>query len=375
MITSLAATLAFAGFHANVYAEAPESAQNTAIEHEMNKEETNEEAVTLFVGDKPLCLLKSEADYEALVQKLQNHFKSEGSQLVGMTIEPELSVKTEPYEGEIQTVDSAFKLLAEGGKQEAVYVAEETESLESIAKKFNMTLDEIKAINPNWEDPVTKGSKINILKSAPMIRVSTEEVVKSVQNLPYATTVKKDANRLKTERIVERKGVEGQVETTMRVQKQDGQVVSSVAEGSRLSREAVPEIVVVGTKEGYATGTFKNPTIGRLTSPFGPRWGRFHYGIDVANGVGTDIKAADGGVVTKAGPAGTYGNLVIIDHQNGYTTRYAHLSRIDVRVGQTVKQGESVAKMGSTGRSTGSHLHFEVRVNGKAQNPLNYVKY
>ena len=142
-----------------------------------------------------------------------------------------------------------------------------------------------------------------------------------------------------------------------------------------MSREAVDEIVRVGTKQSLATGKFINPTVGRFTSPFGPRWGRFHYGIDIANSVGTDIKAADGGIVTRAGSAGSYGNLIIIDHQNGTSTRYAHLSRIDVKVGQAVEQGQSIAKMGNTGRSTGSHLHFEVRVGGVAQNPLNYVKY
>lgn len=372
MIASLAASLTLAGVHNPVYAE---EIPQKGVEVQAQEGERAEKPVDIFLGDEVFCRLESEESYETLVQKLQNHFKREGAELIAMTIEPKLSQKAARGEGETVTVDEAFDRLVKGGRREGVYIAEETESLESIAKKFNMSLEEIKAINPNWEDPVTKGSKIKVFEEAPMIEVSTEEIAISTRAIPFETTVKEDPNRLKSERIVERKGVEGEMQSRTRIETKNGRVVSSVTEENRLSREAVSEIVVVGTKEGYATGHFINPTTGRFTSPFGPRWGGFHYGIDVANSIGTDIKASDGGIVTKAGPAGTYGNLVIIDHQNGTSTRYAHLSRIDVRQGQVVQQGESIAKMGSTGRSTGSHLHFEVRVGGKAQNPLNYVSY
>ncbi|MBQ9926293.1 MAG: M23 family metallopeptidase, partial [Clostridia bacterium] len=83
--------------------------------------------------------------------------------------------------------------------------------------------------------------------------------------------------------------------------------------------------------------------------------------------------ASDGGRVTYAGWKGNYGYCVFIDHGNGYTTVYAHCSKLLVKVGQSVAKGETIAKVGSTGRSTGPHLHFEIRVNGKHQNPLNYI--
>ncbi|MBS6524907.1 MAG: peptidoglycan DD-metalloendopeptidase family protein [Peptoniphilaceae bacterium] len=164
------------------------------------------------------------------------------------------------------------------------------------------------------------------------------------------------------------------METTTRVESENGKVTASVTEASRLVQEPVDEIVVVGTKEGLATGSFMTPTVGRLSSPFGPRWGRFHYGVDLANATGTDVVAADGGVVTRAGMAGSYGNLIIIDHQNGTSTRYAHLSAFNVKVGDVVQKGQSIGKIGSTGRSTGPHLHFEVRVGGVAKNPLDFIK-
>lgn len=373
---TLATTLAFGGVHTMVNAEGVNDGAQVPAKVEAQNPEKKAERVELYLGDEALCQLENAASYDALIQKLQNHFKTQNSKIESMTIEPSLSVKgTDKTEEGFLTVDDAFKLLTEGGKREVVYIAEKTESLESIAKRFGMTLEEIKSLNPNWEDPVTKGSKLNVLQKAPLIEVSLEEIIVNVEEVPFQTVTKDDDNMIKTQRKVERAGVPGQKETSVRIQSKNGQTISSIVEGSRMSREAVDEIVCVGTKDSLATGKFINPTVGRFTSPFGPRWGRFHYGIDIANSVGTDIKAADGGVVTRAGRAGSYGNLIIIDHQNGTSTRYAHLSRIDVKVGQTVEQGQSIAKMGNTGRSTGPHLHFEVRVGGKAVNPLNYVKY
>ncbi|CAC9933008.1 peptidase, M23 family [Aedoeadaptatus coxii] len=373
---TLATTLAFSGVHTVANAESVKNAAQMPVQAEAQTAEKKTERVDLYLGDKAICQLENRGSYEELIKKLQNHFKTQGAHILSMTIEPSLSVKkTDKTEEGFLTTDDAFKLLTEGGKREAVYIAEKTESLESIAKRYGMTLDEIKSLNPNWEDPVTKGSKLKVLEKAPLIEMSLEEVVVNVEDVPFQTVTKEDDTMIKTQRQVERAGVPGQRETSVRIQSQNGKIISSIVEGSRMSREAVDKIVRVGTKQSLATGKFINPTVGRFTSPFGPRWGRFHYGIDIANSVGTDIKAADGGIVTRAGSAGSYGNLIIIDHQNGTSTRYAHLSRIDVKVGQAVEQGQSIAKMGNTGRSTGSHLHFEVRVGGVAQNPLNYVKY
>ena len=126
--------------------------------------------------------------------------------------------------------------------------------------------------------------------------------------------------------------------------------------------------------------TFIWPASGRFTSPFGyrihpiSRTRRMHSGIDLANSTGTNITASQNGKVISAGYKGTYGNLVVIKHGNGMETAYAHLSRISVSVGDVVTQGQSIGKMGSTGGSTGSHLHFEIRKNGTAVNPMNYLQ-
>ncbi|MCR5177130.1 MAG: peptidoglycan DD-metalloendopeptidase family protein [Anaerovibrio sp.] len=119
------------------------------------------------------------------------------------------------------------------------------------------------------------------------------------------------------------------------------------------------------------------PASGDVSSPYGLRWNGsdFHPGIDIANDIGTPIMAAADGVVTVAGwNSGGYGNMVDIDHGNGIMTRYGHAQQVVVSAGQTVKKGQIIAYMGSTGYSTGPHLHYEVRVNGQAVNPAAYMR-
>ena len=111
----------------------------------------------------------------------------------------------------------------------------------------------------------------------------------------------------------------------------------------------------------------------RRTSGFGPRWGRMHEGVDFAAGRGTPILATADGTVTHAGWSNGYGNLIKIRHPLGFETRYAHLSSIEVGVGERVSRGERIGGMGTTGRSTGVHLHYEVRRNGTALDPLTFI--
>ena len=123
-----------------------------------------------------------------------------------------------------------------------------------------------------------------------------------------------------------------------------------------------------GSSDGLAW-----PLRAPITSGFGPRWGRQHSGIDLGAPQGTPVKAAAGGRVKTAAYQGGYGNLVVIQHANGTETRYAHLSKLGVRAGETVRSGEVVGRVGSTGNSTGPHLHFELRVNGQARDPRDFL--
>ncbi|MFW5897409.1 MAG: peptidoglycan DD-metalloendopeptidase family protein [Halanaerobium sp.] len=118
---------------------------------------------------------------------------------------------------------------------------------------------------------------------------------------------------------------------------------------------------------------FMYPINTRITSYYGPRWGRMHEGLDFAAPMGSPIRAVSSGRVVYSGWATGYGYVVIIQHQKGLRTLYAHNSKLLVREGESVGKGEVVARSGNTGNSTGPHLHFEVQVNGRPENPLDYI--
>lgn len=144
----------------------------------------------------------------------------------------------------------------------------------------------------------------------------------------------------------------------------------SVLESMLMNRNLQAEVMPAGRpiEHGWLSSYF-----GMRTDPFtGHRM--FHSGMDFAGKMGSDVMAVAAGVVTWASMRNGYGNLVEINHGNGYATRYGHNQKILVKVGETVKKGQVIAKMGSTGRSTGPHVHFEVLYNGHAINPLKYIQ-
>ena len=153
------------------------------------------------------------------------------------------------------------------------------------------------------------------------------------------------------------------------------EVATLEAESAELAaaiRNAQASVGSTGSGAVSAAG-FIWPVNGTVVSGYGWRWGRMHEGIDITASTGTPIWAAAAGNVIYAGWLGGYGNLVVVDHGNGLATAYAHASSILVSVGQSVGQGETVSLVGSTGNSSGPHLHFEVRVNGSAVDPLLYL--
>jgi len=144
----------------------------------------------------------------------------------------------------------------------------------------------------------------------------------------------------------------------------------SVLEDMMMNRNLQAEVVPAGRPitRGWLSSYF-----GKRTDPFTGR--RVHHsGIDFAGKLGSDVVAVAAGVITYAGRRSGYGNLVEINHGKGYSTRYGHNSEILVKVGQTIKKGEVISKMGTTGRSTGPHVHFEVMHNGRAVNPIKYIQ-
>ncbi len=149
------------------------------------------------------------------------------------------------------------------------------------------------------------------------------------------------------------------------------EVFANVTLSNNITEE---ESYVVLKESSVGTGVFLQPHVGTITSRFGPRWGTRHSGIDIAGKMDSPIKAADSGIVKTAEyQENGYGNIVILDHGNGTETWYAHLNSIDVSAGDVIQKGDVVGKLGETGKTTGPHLHFEVRKEGRAVDPSDYI--
>lgn len=192
----------------------------------------------------------------------------------------------------------------------------------------------------------------------------TERVV-----LPQTTILNYDETLEKGEEVVEREGVDGELLRNSENFFINGQVVKTEVLDEVVSVEPSSEIRRVGDRDEAMKPKFGWPSIGRITSGFGPRFDGFHRGLDIANYLGATVRASQRGKVVFAGFSGSYGNLVIIDHKGGYQTRYAHLLKPLVSVSQIVDKNEAIGLMGSTGNSTGSHVHFEILKNGELIDP------
>lgn len=261
--------------------------------------------------------------------------------------------------------DSADERLAEAvaepkpePKPEVItHVIQRGETLWDIARAYDIDVDTIVAAN-DWVDAgrLRIGDKLSIL--------TIRGAVHTVQRGESLWDISR-AYGVGIEKIADTNGITD----PSRLQVQTRLVIPGAqAQAAALRRDAVV------SAEGRLVRNFEWPLRGRISSRYGPRWGRVHHGLDVAVPIGTPIRAAAGGTVSFSGVQGGYGNIVIIDHGNGIETRYAHTSRNVVSRGQRVQRGTIIAYSGNTGDSTGPHLHFEIRQRGQSVNPETYLK-
>lgn len=228
-------------------------------------------------------------------------------------------------------------------------------------------------------DPATVSSPeeaAELLLAAKDISVTVEKQQKVEEGVKFETVEKEADDLFLGNSEVEQKGKDGEKQVVYTITEKDGEQLAREAVAEQVTAEPVEKVVLNGVKEvpSVGTGEFVWPAQGGyISSKKGPRWGSVHKGIDIAQPDGFDILASDHGVVKAAGADGSFGNRVIIDHNNGFQTIYAHLESIDVKVGDKVPQGTKIGVMGTTGRSTGIHLHFEVSENGSTKDPLDYV--
>ena len=256
------------------------------------------------------------------------------------------------------------------------YRVKSEDSIVSIAEKFGLEPEFLLASNnKNKDDSIYPGDTLQVLVSDDLLHVKLT-VNKTVEReIPFEVIEEKDNTLEQFKTIIAEEGKNGVEKITYQTQYKNGQEISS----EEISREVVlnplPEKIITGTKhEEYI---WPVPYTKNITSTFGPRWGSFHYGIDIAeNGVcHQDILTAKDGTVEKVVLSHSgYGNHVVINHHDGSKTLYAHCSKICVNKNQTVKQGDKIALVGTTGNSTGPHLHFEVIINGVKKDPAKFVK-
>lgn len=218
------------------------------------------------------------------------------------------------------------------------------------------------------------------------ISLSTDIVYN--REIKYETQAEYDDTKSSSYKKTKTEGKNGEEKVTLRTTFIDGQQTDAVETDCEVIKKAVDEVVIIGTKgsgsssssnlNSSSSGSFSwpMPFTHNITSYYGERWGRLHSGVDISDGgiYGQPISASDSGTVIFAGNDNSgYGNYVIIDHGNGYKTLYGHCSSLAVSAGQSVSKGDTVGYVGSTGNSTGPHLHFEVRYGDNRLDPMQFV--
>ncbi|WP_274365030.1 M23 family metallopeptidase [Paenibacillus thermotolerans] len=295
-------------------------------------------------------------------------------------IEPIELAQREIEPNDVMDEEEVLKFLLNGDIKPTKYVVQEGDTISGIAEKLDIPMELIYSNNQDKKDLIERdfirvGDVLDLTMPQPAVTIETVELLSETIAIQHDTIYEEDKTMRKGQSKTLRKGVDGKKKVTYKLTKINGLLMDEDIAGEQVIEEPVPAIVKRGTKVvlGEGTGRFIWPVVSaKLSSGFGKRWGRQHEGIDITSSNKT-IMAADNGKVVFAGKDGAYGNCIIIDHQNGYKTRYGHLSKISVKKGQTVEKGDKIGVMGSTGRSTGVHLHFEVIVDGNTRNPLKYL--
>ena len=331
------------------------------------------EAYALYSNNTLVCAVLEKADIDKALEDLKKKYSS-GTEGETVEFSEELFIRDEVVPiGYLCSSQGVMSALQNTKDEQQTYTVEAKDTLWGIAKKFDMTIDELYAVNDNLSETIHEDDVVVVEKAEPLVSVKTSYIAEGEQAIPYTVkTVSDNTMNIGQKKVVTR-GVEGKKYVVEKVTKVNGSVTSREVQSEQILSEPVTQVIKVGTKKSIATGSFTRPVYGTVTSRYGYRSRGYHTGIDIATSSGTAIVAADGGTVSSAGWSGGYGYLVVINHGNGYQTYYAHCSKLLVSKGQKVSKGQTIARVGSTGNSTGPHLHFEVRKNGSIVNPASYI--
>ena len=339
-----------------------------------------EHGYALYIGGEFIGATQTKDALEGLLDQVAADFRNENTVSIDFVEGVEVREVDLPLDGFTNLAEVAL-LLNSTKAGEVTYTVQSGDCWSVIAQDHDMTSDELLRLNPGYDvDKLQIGDELLISNAVPYLTVRATQMEYYVADIPYEIEYVDDNTMWEGDTRIITKGQYGTADTVARVTYEGPDEVERVIEEQNMITDPVTEVQARGTLERPSwapTGSFRWPTSGTITSRYGSRYifGRtsFHGGVDIANSYGTDVVAADGGIVIYAGWHSSYGYLVQIDHQNGYVTYYGHNSSLLVSVGDKVFKGQHIAEMGSTGQSTGNHCHFEVRLNGERQNPMNYL--
>ena len=354
------------------------------------EEMTNRNAVYQFVSEQTAAYgygyelqieghavgtAKSEAEIDRAMENVFHRFVPEDQLGTAKCVQEIKKVRTRVKTEDTMSWLSLANVVVEESNHAKYHTVEAGEGMVLLSEMFDIPYEQLKTWNSDIKDSPEVGDKIRLTDEV-AVTVRSTKTVEYDKSVAFETTVEKDDKAFVNQQVVKVAGANGVNRVVEEQVFENGKLVSKQAVSETVVQKPTNRVVVKGTKalpKYVASGSFLTPTRGRFTSGFGRRWGRMHNGIDIAGSYGTPIKAADGGKVIYAGWYAGLGKMVKIDHGNGYVTVYGHMSGFNVKVGQKVGKGEQIGKMGNTGNSTGTHLHFEVIYKGVHQNPKKYL--
>lgn len=344
----------------------------------------------LTIKDTPIAVLPSEEDLNEILESYQEIYAkpSENNKISSVEFKEEMgSQLVEVQFEELSSPENVLEILTKGHETRTEYVVQPNDSWWLIARKNNMLTKEVLAGNPGVDEDSTikVGDKINLVKVTPYLTVISKGIYTGSETIPFDVLSKTDYSLPSGSSVVRQEGSDGSKLVTYSYIQENGKNIEKEVLEEKVTQEPVTQVIAKGptyasasSKVALSRGSGKVtglgwPLSGGINSYYGYRWGSFHTGLDIDGDTGEPFVAAASGTVSSVGWSGGYGNMILIDHGNGVATRYAHASKLSVSKGQQVSKGETIGLVGSTGRSTGPHLHLEVIINGDNVNPLNYL--
>ena len=361
--------------------QAPYDAENAFMVELSEYEERESDVMTvqvinpnISVNETALVTETGEEQAEAAQEQAAGALPLSEDGTVSVTFQENIEI-TESYVSAEQILDTATALneITKQNEESEIYEVKAGDCLSTIADGYHLTTDELLALNTDLtvDSNILIGDEIVVTVPRPELSVVQQEQTTYTESYWADVQYIDDPNTYAGTNTVIQEAQQGERVVTALVEYVNGTEESREILQQEIIVEAVPKIIQRGTK--IPPSYICPVSNGRFTSGFGQRWGRQHKGVDWGCSVGTTVRASRGGTVVSAGWSGGYGYCIVIDHGDGVQTRYAHLSKILVSVGQSVSQSDKIGLSGNTGNSTGPHLHFEVIVNGTPENPLNYL--